>query len=198
MRRALERLSIWIGDAMHQGRAALNSLRGSIVQTNDLAEALRLVATSDLRHPSTAVKVSVDGTACDLHPIVRDEVYAIASEALRNALRHSGAREVIVKITYSRDLTIHVVDNGVGIDTATLESGRDGHFGLKGMRERATRIRAKLTISTPAGGGTDLQLVVPRSFVFKDAKTRRNWIPSPNPDRVRTASRTSRNPGSTP
>src|SRR5262249_34826503 len=82
MRRALERLSVWIGDAMHQGRAALNSLRSSIVQTNNLAEDLRFIATSDIRHPSTSVRVMVNGQVRELHPIVRDEVYAIACEAL--------------------------------------------------------------------------------------------------------------------
>jgi len=172
MRCVLERLSVWIGEAMHQGRAALNSLRGSIVRTNNLAESLRLVASSVVRHSSTAVRVSVHGDAGDLHPIVRDEVYAIASEAIRNALLHSNAGEVTATIAYARDLTVRVVDNGVGIGPAMLASGKDGHFGLKGTRKRAARIGARLSISAPAGGGTDVTLVVPGSVIFGERPRR--------------------------
>jgi len=56
----------------------------------------------------------------------------------------------------------------VGIDPTILSGGKDGHFGFRGMRERAARIGAKLTIMSVIGTGTDVTLVVPKSVAFKN------------------------------
>jgi signal transduction histidine kinase len=145
MRHALERLSAWIGQAMLEARAALNSLRESIAQTTNLADDLRRAAERVVASPSTSVSVSVSGPLPELHPIVRDEVSAIGSEAIRNALAHAHSDQLLVTLAYDRDLILRVQDNGVGIDPAILSGGKDGHFGLRGMRERAARIGARLT-----------------------------------------------------
>jgi nitrate/nitrite-specific signal transduction histidine kinase len=63
-----------------------------------------------------------------------------------------------------------VSDNGLGIDPALVESGREGHFGLQGMRERAERIRGKLTILSSVASGTRIMLTVPGVIAFSDEK----------------------------
>lgn len=75
--------------------------------------------------------------ARQLDPTVRDETHEIAAEALRNAFRHSAA-QVEVELRYgARELRLRVRDDGEGIDRTVLHGGRQGHFGLCGMRERA-------------------------------------------------------------
>ena len=69
MRRALEQLSVWLASAMQEGRAALNSLRTTATQTNDLAEALRRVTEGGLIPISMAVTFSLVGDAREMHPI---------------------------------------------------------------------------------------------------------------------------------
>jgi ligand-binding sensor domain-containing protein/signal transduction histidine kinase len=166
MRRAMEQLSVWLASAMQEGRAALNSLRTATTQTNDLAEALRRV-TEDGRIPnSMAVTFSVVGDAREMHPIVRDEIYRIGYEAMRNACTHSGASRLEVKLRYADDLALRVGDNGTGIDPAVANRGKDGHFGLQGMRERAARIGGKLTLVSSATSGTEITVVVPGGIVF--------------------------------
>jgi signal transduction histidine kinase len=83
--------------------------------------------------------VIVEGVSRDLVPLVRDEVYRIASEALRNAIQHAQAGLIEVEILYARrQLRLLVRDNGKGIGPKVLdEGGREGHYGLGGMRERA-------------------------------------------------------------
>jgi signal transduction histidine kinase len=71
-----------------------------------------------------------------------------------------------IELRYSRELTPRVSDNGVGIDPAIAERGRDGHFGLQGMRERASRIDGTLTVMTSAYG-TDIKLIVPGGIIFE-------------------------------
>ena len=167
MRRAMEQLSVWLGKATQEGRAALNSLRTTTTQTNDLAEALRRVTEDGLIPSSMAVTFSVIGDAREMHPIVRDEIYRIGYEAIRNACNHSGASQLDVELRYAHDLALRIGDNGIGIDPAVADEGKDGHFGLRGMRERAARIGGKLTIVSSATSGTDIKLVVPGGIIFR-------------------------------
>jgi signal transduction histidine kinase len=161
LRRALERVSAWLGRAIDEGRAALNSLRTSATETNDLAASLRR-ATQEchMRNPME-VEFSVVGAARDVHPIVRDELHRIGYEAIRNACAHSMGSRLEVTLRYAQDLSLRVRDNGVGIDPHVLDQGRSGHFGLQGMRERAARIGGRLTVLTSADSGTEVTVVVP-------------------------------------
>ena len=166
MHRAMEQLSEWLARAMQEGRAALNSLRTSTIQRNDLADALQRAAENDFVPGSMTVTFSVIGDSRDMHPIVRDEVYRIGYEAIRNACLHSTATRLEIDLIYSRDLTLSVNDNGTGFDPAIIESGKDEHFGLQGMRERAAHISAKLALMTSASG-TKIRLVVPGGIIFQ-------------------------------
>jgi len=166
MRGALEQLSVWLGRATQEGRAALNSLRTATTQTNDLAEALRRVTTDDLVPSSMAVTFTVVGDAGEMHPIVRDEIYRIGYEAIRNACMHSGASQLEVELRYASDLTLRVSDNGVGIDPGVADKGKDGHFGLQGMRERTARIGGHLTLASSSTSGTEIKLVVAGNITF--------------------------------
>jgi signal transduction histidine kinase/ligand-binding sensor domain-containing protein len=172
MRHSMEQLSAWLEQAMREGRAALNSLRTSTTQKNDLAEAFRRAADNGLLPGSMQATFSVEGEARNMHPIVRDEIYRIGYEAIRNALKHSQASRLVVELRYTRDLALRVRDNGVGIDPSTAALGKDEHFGLQGMRERAARIGGKLTLVSSANSGTEITLVIPGGIVFqKESET---------------------------
>lgn len=168
MRSALGRLSTWLGRAMDEGRSALSSLRNSTIERNDLAEALRRAGEECQFQRPIEFALRVEGTGQDLHPIVRDEVYRLGYEAIRNACIHSEASQLTVELSYIKDLILRVRDNGKGIEPEVAASGKSGHFGLLGMYERASRVRGKFTIASSPGTGTDVELVVPRSFAFQE------------------------------
>jgi signal transduction histidine kinase len=167
MRHAMEQLSNWLGQATREGRAALNSLRTSTTERNDLAEALKRATENSSVPASMTVTFSVVGDPREMHPIVRDEIYRVGYEAIRNAYMHSRATRVQVELRYAQDLVVRVSDNGVGIDPAVAQKGKDGHFGLQGMRERAARIEGKLTIVSSANTGTEITVIVPGRIVFR-------------------------------
>jgi signal transduction histidine kinase len=167
LRQAMEQLSSWLGQAVSEGREALYSLRASTIEKNDLAEAFRRAVDNCRISGGMAVSFSVVGNTQDMHPIVRDEVYRIGYEAIRNACAHSQASRLTVEIRYAQDLAVCVNDNGIGIDQVVADKGKEGHFGLQGMRERAGRIGAKLTLTSSATAGTQIALVVPGSIVFR-------------------------------
>ncbi len=170
-RRALEQLSGWQGQAMREVRTALNSLRSSTTEGNDLAGGLQRATEDCFLKGSMKVSFSVTGNLTEMHPIVRDEIYRIGYEAIRNADIHSGASLLEVELTYARDLTMRIRDNGIGIDPLIVGHGREGHFGLQGMRERAVRIGAILTIVSSANTRTELTLLVPGDIVFRKPST---------------------------
>jgi signal transduction histidine kinase len=178
MRRAMEQLSVWLGRATDEGRTALNSLRTSATEKNDLAEAFRRATKECHMQSSMKASLSVVGDANEMHPIVRDEVYRIGYEAIRNACVHSQASQMQVELTYAQDLSLCVRDNGVGLDPAVADRGKDGHFGLQGMRERAARIAGKLTVVSSAASGTKIKLVVPGSIIYRQTPSDRRKLPA--------------------
>jgi signal transduction histidine kinase len=110
--------------------------------------------------------LAVQGETREMHPVVRDEVYRIAYEAIRNACVHSKASELTVELKYGQDVSIRVTDNGVGIPAVLISGGKDGHFGLQGMHERADRIGGKLKVTSSANSGTEITVVIPGRAIF--------------------------------
>ena len=168
--RSMEQLASWLERAIQEGRMALNSLRTSATASDDLADAFREAIEECRSQAPLTATFSATGHGMELHPIVRHEVYRIGYEAIRNACRHSGADTVKVTLEHAHDLTLQVLDNGVGMDAAIVERGKDGHFGLRGMRERAQRIDGKLTIASWADSGTSITLAVPGSLAYRGQK----------------------------
>jgi signal transduction histidine kinase len=159
--------SLQLGDqAIAEGRSAVWDLRSSTTITNDLAEALKMLG-QDMALEDITFNLVVEGPARDLHPIIRDELYNITREALRNAFRHARAHNVEVEISYTKQLLrLRIRDDGIGIRPEVLEEGRSGHYGLSGMRERAVQVGAKLTIWSGAGSGTEIDLRVSGSVAY--------------------------------
>ena len=107
--------------------------------------------------------------------MLRDEIYRIAGEALRNAFRHARARRIEVEIRYAeRHFSVRVRDDGIGIDPSVLsQEGRPGHFGLRGMRERSKSIRGQLEVWSEHGAGTEMELTIPATIAYGDRAARR-------------------------
>jgi signal transduction histidine kinase/streptogramin lyase len=169
MRRAMEQVSAWLSQATREGRAAVNSLRASTTEQNDLADAFRRAMEDCGRQKSLETTVTVTGDPREMHPVVRDEVYRIGYEAIRNACMHSRGSRVDVELRYAQNLTLRVTDDGIGIDPEIADSGKAGHFGLQGMRERAARIGATLKVATSADTGTEIIVIVPGRAIFRKA-----------------------------
>ena len=167
LRGTLEKLSGLLHLAVDEARGALNSLRASTTQKNDLAASFHEVMEECKRDICMETSMHLSGRTKDMHPVARDEVYRIGFEAIRNACLHSQAKQLDVALTYARDLTLRVRDNGIGMDAVVLDKGRDGHFGLHGMRERAARIGGKLTIVSSQNSGTEMTLLVPGRNIFR-------------------------------
>jgi len=168
-------------EAILEGRDAVQGLRASALEKNDLAKAISTLgeelATDSNNHLSARFHVAVEGVPRELHPILRDEVYRIAAEALRNAFRHAQARQIEVEISYDdREFWLRVRDDGRGFDPASsANQGREGHYGLPGMRERAKIVGGKLAVWSEVGAGTEVDLQIPAGTAYATAP-RGSWL----------------------
>jgi hypothetical protein len=84
-----------------------------------------------------------------------------------NACTHGDATRIDIELHFEPNLLLRVKDNGKGISPSLASQGRDGHFGLCGMRERASRIGAKFSLDTSPGRGTVVTLCVPKATAFE-------------------------------
>ena len=171
--------------AIREGRDAVQGLRDSTVITNDLAVALRALAEelaaseeNGAGNRPAVIDVAIQGTPQALRPIIRDDIYRIGSEALRNAFRHARARRIEMEIRYdARHFQLRVRDDGQGINARTPNAHRAGHFGLPGMRERAEQIGGHVEVWSEAGMGTEVALTIPGAAVYASSRTRRPFWP---------------------
>lgn len=169
-----------MGQVIEEGRNAVRGLRSPDTNGSlDLEQAFSRVQQELALEEEIDFRVIVEGRSRPLHPIIRDEVYAIGREALVNAFRHARAQSIEVEVEYvANHLGILVRDDGCGIDPQVLHSGREGHWGLSGMRERADRIGAKFKVRSRAATGTEVELSVPGHVAFPSQSStgRLKWL----------------------
>ena len=150
------------------GRRAVGDLRASGDCAFDLGQAFSQVAKEFSLQEKLEFRVIVQGQSRPLRPLLCDEVYRIGREALVNAYRHSRAKKIEIELEYSpKRFRCLVRDNGRGIDSNVLTSGRQGHWGLPGMRERAEKIGGHFSIRSSASAGTEVELSVPGPVAFQ-------------------------------
>jgi ligand-binding sensor domain-containing protein/signal transduction histidine kinase len=173
---SLSRILELMSRVIEEGRNAVRGLR-LLHGDSGLEQLFSRIAQENPPKDEITYHVVAEGPSRSLHPLVRDEVYRIGREAVINAFQHSHGSRVELTVEYaSRCLRVLVRDDGCGIDPALLRSGRDGHWGLAGMRERAERIGAQLHVWSDAARGTEVEVTVPAHSAFQDVAVRSQFL----------------------
>jgi signal transduction histidine kinase len=161
---AAARLEGILALAERAGREARQALQGMRREAPavDVAAAVQHEAQRVCAPTTIVLTVRVAGQARPVGSHVCEAVVAIVHEALTNVLKHAAARRVRVAVACTdRRLRLSVRDDGRGLTMPTHEDGAGGHFGMTGMRERASAIGATLAVTSAAGRGTAVRLDVP-------------------------------------
>jgi signal transduction histidine kinase len=159
--------------AIDEGRAVLSLLRSTAPTSSDLISAVTTLGAEVVGETDLNFELVVNGRARIVKALVRNEISGICREALTNATIHSKGTEVSLELVFGRHLDIRITDNGCGIAPEVVELGRPGHFGLPGMRERAEKIGASLSIASGINTGTSTRLSVPGdlAYAYEPART---------------------------
>ena len=122
--------------------------------------------------PGQQVDLRCMGRVRRLHPAVAQELCAIGREALRNALQHANARKHVITVEYGASaLVLTVRDDGRGFDAGAPE--KPGHWGLRGIEERARLIHADVRLETAPGSGTTWRIQIRAALAYADGGPRR-------------------------
>ena len=165
--------------AIAESRDAIKDLRIEHSTSSDLGELLT-TAGQELEKfiggnsSAPTFQLIVAGERQDLSPAIRDEIYRIGRELLRNAFQHAHAHHIEAEIRYAdHGLILLIRDDGKGIDPTVVNAGgRPGHWGLPGVRERAKQIQSHLDFWTENRAGTEVQLTVPAAVAYKTSTNR--------------------------
>jgi PAS domain S-box-containing protein len=164
----LDRIFQIMNQGINEGRITIQGLRSFDSERLELIPALSRIQHEVAAAHDIDFRVIVVGRPKPLQPLIQDEIYRIGREALINAFFHSQAQRIELELEYTdSDLRMRIRDNGCGIDPQVLDRGRQGHWGLAGMRERAVRSGGSLKISSAASAGTDVELSIPSSVAFQ-------------------------------
>ncbi len=168
-----------VRDGLDDARQSIWALRSQDAREHNLPVHLRRLVEKT-NSPELAAVLEVHGAYRPLDGAVEKEILRIAQESLQNVKRHAAASEVRVRLDYDdRALTVMIADDGIGFvplasdakgRAAPSANGNGGHFGLTGMRERASLIRAQFAVASEPGNGTTVTLRVPAP----EASGRRN------------------------
>lgn len=155
-------------DVMDEGRGRIRDLRGDDGGKLSFPDAVLAAASRLQPRDGATVQLKLSGTERQLHRVVYHEALGILAEAITNAYGHAKAQRIEVALQYgARDFRCTVRDDGVGIpDEVLKEGGRDGHWGLRGMAERAARMGGKLVLHSSGGSGTEWQLTLPAALAY--------------------------------
>jgi signal transduction histidine kinase len=164
----LETMRARMQRVVSDGRRGMTQLHSGVTGGDELANALSRIAL-EFRGPNDpSFHVVVQGEPRPLHPLVGDEVYRIAREAMVNAFRHAAAHRIDVEVSFASDeLRVRVQDDGCGVSDEVIEAGRPDHFGLQGMRKRAKNIGATLKVWSRVDVGTEVAVIVPGRSAFQ-------------------------------
>jgi signal transduction histidine kinase len=149
---------------MLEGRDRVNRLRSDMLVNVSFRDAFKTVGAELNAHEAIDFCVDITGAPIEVRPEVFEELFCIGREAITNAFRHSHANKINVSVEYS-PLYLRMIcqDNGRGMD---LSRSRPGHWGLVGMKERASKINAELQIDVPQQGGVRIQATVPGNTAY--------------------------------
>jgi ligand-binding sensor domain-containing protein/signal transduction histidine kinase len=150
------------GTCLRETRRSVAGLRSSAQGPNSgLAAAISQAAKQITEAKAVRLKLKLDKQPAELSPEVQYNLLRIASEAMNNSVKHSGAKTIEVTLDCKPDLLrLSVRDDGAGF---SRENGnvRPGHYGLIGMKERAAQIGAELNLASEPGRGTTVSVLLP-------------------------------------
>jgi signal transduction histidine kinase len=132
-----------------------------------------LVAKGTDHKEPVQFRTLVEGSAHALRPNAYTDIFRIAREALRNAFSHSQGHLIETEMAYTKSMfRLRIRDDGIGIDPdERVHAARTGHWGLKGMRERAEHLGGELEVWSEPGAGTEIELRVPASIAYKTVRS---------------------------
>lgn len=161
MSQHLERAQQMIRDSLKEARNSIWKMRPQVLETSDLAKALKNILEQMSAGIVLETHFEVVGRERRLSPNIETNVLRLGQEAITNAVNHAQAKQITVTLEFGeKQFSLTVADDGRGFDPANPPPS-EGGFGLTGMQERATELNGQLKIRSAPNQGTEISLHLP-------------------------------------
>jgi signal transduction histidine kinase len=159
----LERILDQSDEYMAEARRSVWKLRSPSLENHaDFSTALRRVSERALDGTAIRLNFLVEGTARSTEQHIEGNLLRICEEAVANAVKHAHPTQVEVNLEYlPKELRLRIRDNGRGFNPEGPDGAKPGHFGLVGIRERASALAGNLFVKSQPGHGTEITVRLP-------------------------------------
>jgi signal transduction histidine kinase len=172
----MEKVLVHADHVLLEGRESVRDLRDEVTNGGDLAALLTRCGEQLAQDHIVPFSLLVEGEPLCIDATISREMYRIGREAISNAFQHAHAAKIEAEISYGQGVvTLTVRDNGIGIEPQVLDTGRIGHWGFSGMRERAKSVGAQFNIRSGLVSGTEIIVTVPVGVVDPDRRKESLW-----------------------
>jgi signal transduction histidine kinase len=186
-RQAMERALATADRIVVEGRDRVNRLRSDHFTHKDLTQAFEAIASDLSYEQRVRFALKIEGRGEDVTSPVLNELHYIGREAISNAFRHSNASEITVRLScWPKSVVLAVADNGHGFDSEAQEINPSaGHWGLRGMKERAEVMGARFECNSTPNKGTQITVTVAAHRAYrKHSPKDANLEDSASPERT--------------
>jgi signal transduction histidine kinase len=160
-RQLVQESAVTMRNGLRDTRRALQALRAEPLESVGLVASIALLAESIQSRYNVNTTIETADEVLWLTQEQEHVIYRVAQEALLNSAQHAHAQEIMIKIDeIGEALRLIIKDDGTGFDPSTVDV--NAHFGVQGMRERASMIGAKLKFSSQIAQGTQVEMLLNR------------------------------------
>jgi signal transduction histidine kinase len=146
--------------SLREAREMIVSMRIPALENSSLPEALRETTAKIVSGVPVDFQFEIKGRVHQGPYDVEANLFLMAREAVTNSLNHAAAKRIRLELCYTpRELHLTIQDDGTGFDPE-MAMAKEGHYGFRGMRERARQIGAVLAVDTAPGRGTTIEVAV--------------------------------------
>ncbi|MDQ8198162.1 sensor histidine kinase [Pelagicoccus enzymogenes] len=147
----------------HEVQQAIWGLESPLLENSDLASALQKMV--ELLHSgSPSIEFHSSGVRRKLAPSTQHHLLRIAQEAVTNAIKHAHCQQILMQLVFDDEtVSLQVRDDGVGFQPDEVLTHRIGHFGMRGMKGRAAKVKGRLQILSEPGQGSEVRITCPLS-----------------------------------
>ena len=168
---ALEKILDRADEVLARSRADMQDLHSTTLVATDMVDMLKALSVEfggSIQGKVPISRLQFKGRPRPLDPVVRDQVYQIGREALRGAFARAQGGLIEAAVSFGeRDFSLHVRDDGAGVNTDVLaQKDRPPHGDLQGLRQRSQRLGARLEVRSFNRTGTELALRIPAGVAY--------------------------------
>jgi len=160
----LKEIALKINNVIKEMRETIYDLRPMEFDDLGFREAIQNMITKQQKDTDIFINLEMDDVIKIKNNLIFSNIYRIIRECMANAIKHSSARELNIKLYEEGNLFhVEIEDDGIGFES--VKNGNENHFGLQILKERVQLLKGELKINSSNDKGTDIKICIPTDSI---------------------------------